>query len=238
MPYPPKFDHALCLRAAEATVVAIDAYNKPLKANEKAVGFTAFKTIHDKPEGKGTALGWIGEDGRGTTVIAFRGTKKARDVVTDFKGFKRATPKFYASIPTHQGFLDQYMTVAEGIRSDLASLKEAGKAKKILVCGHSMGGALATLCALDMRAEDHKDVHMYSFGAPKLLADEKAAKQYLNIVPNAFRVTDPEDPVPKLDFGCVHIEPVWTPAKTPGKDGFDAHEMANYLQLVKVGKGT
>jgi len=238
MAYPKGFDIAACALAADATFVAIDIYKKPLKANEKVVGFTAMKTIYDKPEGKGTALGWVGDDGKGTAVVAFRGTKSGKDVLTDLKAFKKATPKFYSSIPTHQGFLEQYMTVAEGIRSDLASLREAGKAKKVLVCGHSMGGALATLCGLDLRAEDHKDVHVYTFGAPTLLADEKAAKQYLAVVPKSFRTIDPEDPVPKVDFGCEHFENVWTPAKTPGKTGFDAHAMKNYVELVKVGKGT
>ena len=69
---------------------------------------------------------------------------------------------------------------------------------RVLVTGHSLGGALATLAAVEIKERDLAvNVTAYTFGAPRV--GNKHFTAYSNaLVPNAFAIINKEDPVPRI----------------------------------------
>lgn len=92
-----------------------------------------------------------------------------------------------------------------------------GRAFKIFCTGHSLGGALASLAAMDLVGNfatdaakdggDTFDVSMYSYGAPRL-GNVAFCRAFDQLVPNAYRVVCDGDIVvstpPKLAFMFRH----------------------------------
>ncbi len=82
------------------------------------------------------------------------------------------------------------------------------KRRPVMLTGHSLGGALATICALDVRlslALSDEDILMVSFGAPRCgNADFQVV--YDKLVPLTWRVCLNRDVVTGLPkFGYVHL---------------------------------
>uniref|UniRef100_A0ACD5WVV3 Uncharacterized protein n=2 Tax=Avena sativa TaxID=4498 RepID=A0ACD5WVV3_AVESA len=68
----------------------------------------------------------------------------------------------------------------------------------IIVTGHSMGGAMASFCALDIAISlGSDDVHLMTFGQPRI-GNAVFASYFAEIVPNTIRVTHEHDIVPHL----------------------------------------
>lgn len=98
----------------------------------------------------------------------------------------------------HAGFLRSYTT--NGFRTRvLASLGRAIRAARggdihrgvrVLVTGHSLGGALAMLCALDVARKWHGvDLSCYTFGAPRV-GNPIFAWLYSTLVPDTWHVVN------------------------------------------------
>eukprot|EP00798_Chlamydomonas_sp_ICE-L_P000105 gene105-5516_t len=89
--------------------------------------------------------------------IAFMGTKQARDLMADLGFLHRplwaeaaALAKDRQNIPSaHTGFLRRARAINVEQLYDLAE----SKGKKLVLCGHSLGGAVAKLCALQLLRE-------------------------------------------------------------------------------------
>ncbi|KAL8971079.1 MAG: hypothetical protein Q9183_001227, partial [Haloplaca sp. 2 TL-2023] len=80
---------------------------------------------------------------------------------------------------------------------------------RVIVTGHSLGGALANFAAAEMRNSGTM-VDLYTYGAPRV-----AGRSLSNYITNQkaggnYRVTHKDDPVPRLPpvfLGFVHISP-------------------------------
>ncbi|MFC4599540.1 lipase family protein [Cohnella hongkongensis] len=128
-------------------------------------------------------------------IVAFRGTSTTSDWVSDALA-SQIKPKFVKNAGrAHRGFTELYSSA----RSDvLACLERVSSDKTLCVTGHSLGGALATLCALDVSAgTKFRQPVVYTYGAPRV-GDPAFVKAYESRVERSFRVHNAFDPVTYL----------------------------------------
>lgn len=128
-------------------------------------------------------------------VISFRGSDSLGDILanfcivpTKFMDDKKALGH------VHLGHQTCYKIVRESILKTIQDQKPA----KVTVCGHSLGGACATLCALDIAKVFRNaslQIQCYSYGAPAV-GDRNFWKEILHLVPNTYRIVHSEDFAP------------------------------------------
>ncbi|ESQ41866.1 hypothetical protein EUTSA_v10013982mg [Eutrema salsugineum] len=137
-------------------------------------------------------------------IIAFRGTQEhsIQNWVSDL--FWKQLDLNYPDMPdamVHHGFYSAYHNTT--LRpSVLGAVKRAKKSYganiNIIVTGHSMGGAMASFCGLDLVVnEGEENVQVMTFGQPRV-GNADFASYYSLLVPNTFRIIHDHDMVPHL----------------------------------------
>ncbi len=105
-----------------------------------------------------------------TAVVAFRGTlvNDLTNWLEDLRIARTSPYKGNETVRVHKGFFDMYHSVRGQVRKLLLNLG----AQQIFVTGHSLGAALAELCALDLVEDPVGDfaevVHSITFGTPRV----------------------------------------------------------------------
>lgn len=136
-------------------------------------------------------------------IIAFRGTQESsiqnwiedlfwKQLDIDYPGMSDAM--------VHRGFYYAYhnTTLRPAILNALERAKKVYGDTKIIVTGHSMGGAMASFCGLDLVVNQNaQDVQVMTFGQPRV-GNAAFASYYNKLVPNTIRVTNSHDMVPHL----------------------------------------
>jgi hypothetical protein len=112
----------------------------------------------------------------------------------------------------HSGFLSAYDSV-RGAVLGLVDVALAGEKSEwtVLVTGHSLGGALATLCAYDLShrswgTRTRPNLRMYNYGSPRV-GNKDFAEAYNEKVPDTWRIVNGNDAVtavPRL-LGYCHV---------------------------------
>jgi triacylglycerol lipase len=103
-----------------------------------------------------------------TLIIRFKGTEfKFNDIITDLLFAKKRIPydNMNPKIKVHTGFIIQYLTIRDRILECVRYYKNLN----IVVIGHSLGAALATLCVLDLQYNFHPEsLSGVVFGSPRV----------------------------------------------------------------------
>jgi len=111
-------------------------------------------------------------DNSNTIVISFRGTnaKDIKNWITNLNFAKQAPYKQVPNAAVHEGFLFAYEKLSPQIISGVNDLIGSKSKVTIYITGHSLGGALATLCAVDLKTlfNDKINVFLYTFGTPRV----------------------------------------------------------------------
>ncbi|XP_059632271.1 uncharacterized protein LOC132274922 isoform X2 [Cornus florida] len=167
-------------------------------------------------------------------VVAFRGTEQAKwkDLLTDLMlvpaglNPERIGGDFKQEVQVHSGFLSAY----DSVRTRIISLiklaigyiddgDEVLQKWHVYVTGHSLGGALATLLALELSSSQLAkrgaiSVTMYNFGSPRV-GNKKFAEVYNQKVKDSWRVVNHRDIIPTVPrlMGYFHVaQPVYLAA--------------------------
>lgn len=141
----------------------------------------------------------------GDVVIAIRGTEGIQEWVHDADFLLVACPFLAGAGHTEDGFTAMYMSMTTSLDPNcprvtqaLAGLNFPRAVTSLTICGHSLGGALATLLALDVAANTpFKNPAVYTYASPRTGGPQFAAT-YNQVVPNTNRIAGRLDLVPKL----------------------------------------
>ncbi|RHY32254.1 hypothetical protein DYB32_002708 [Aphanomyces invadans] len=153
-------------------------------------------------------------------IVSFRGTGSLKNGLTDvksrqvlFPGVEFTAPRkalhrryHRSDVYVHLGFWQAYKTLQAAIHDAVRQLPRPPLAPLQIYCtGHSLGGALATLCAVDLAlAQPNVAVTMYNFGSPRV--GNHAFRLLFNAIVSGFRVVNDGDVVtqmPKRDYTSV-----------------------------------
>ena len=200
-PYNPKMAYRLALFAAEAY------QSRPVLKAKYGRKFYAF--INGESQGRfglriadTQAFILKYKKGRDThAMVAFRGTESLFKVPADWLTNldKSQSIADWLTIAgeeqprMHRGFLRAYAI----IRPELIDTVKEIQPQHIYLTGHSLGGALATLAALDIRMQFPLIyVTMYNFGSPRV-GETVFARMYDYMVPDSYRIVHDGDRAPE-----------------------------------------
>jgi Lipase (class 3) len=141
----------------------------------------------------------------GDVVIAIRGTEGIQEWIHDAQFLMVPCPFLAGSGHTEDGFTAMYLSMttscdpaSPSVVKALPALAFPKPVNSLTICGHSLGGALATLLALDVAANTpFKNPTVYTYASPRTGGPQFAAT-YNQVVPNTTRIAGRLDLVPKL----------------------------------------
>ena len=101
----------------------------------------------------------------------------------------------------HEGFDNQYGPMKSHYLGEAEKVHEQYPQHRLIVTGHSLGGALATLAAADIRRLKNPwflaNTELYTYGSPRV-GNEATARFLSNQSPLSYRVTAMHDLIPRL----------------------------------------
>lgn len=200
------------------------------KAVGNAAGFSAsnyeldtkFGNVNGIPAGN---VSVYNNNGKKILIVSFHGTACTDDGITDAYATKTKCD-FLGNHSAHTGFVKRYMLVRDDLMQTLKVLSRCQyNFSEILITGHSLGGALATLCTLDLANRINKNEfgkewynkfgshlleksNLYSITlcSPRVLS-KNAAKYAENLIPestgNIMRLWRNGDAVPAVGTGWM-----------------------------------
>ena len=151
------------------------------------------------------SIGLVLQSDGGDVTIAIRGTEGAREWIHDAEFLETKCPFLVGAGCTEDGFTAMYMSLAVTVdigaprlANVLAGLPFPKPVSSVTICGHSLGGALVTLLALDVAANTiFKNPTVYTYASPRT-GNHLFVSTYDQVVPNTFRIANRVDLVPKL----------------------------------------
>ncbi|TVY64181.1 Mono- and diacylglycerol lipase, partial [Lachnellula suecica] len=142
-----------------------------------------------------------------TITISFAGSGATiRNWLTDFT-FAQIPSPLCANCWIHSGFATAWSERRSVVLAAVSSALAANPDFSIVVTGHSIGAAVATLAATELRNLGHS-VSTYTFGSPRV--GNAAFASFVTAAGSNFRMTHVNDPVPQLPptwLGYQHTSP-------------------------------
>ncbi|MBA9087968.1 hypothetical protein FHR92_004461 [Fontibacillus solani] len=125
-------------------------------------------------------------------IVAFRGTSSTTNWISDMIASQKNFKYIKEDCLTHRGFTDIYSSARKRI---IYTLNQLSPDKTLYITGHSLGAALATLCAIDVAANTtFVSPNLYTYGSPRV-GDPAFKKAFTKYVQNSHRIANPFDVV-------------------------------------------
>ncbi|KAL3898881.1 MAG: hypothetical protein SGCHY_002432 [Lobulomycetales sp.] len=140
--------------------------------------------------------------GMNTIVVAFKGSSNAMNALQDLASWPtdceiRRNP----DIKVHFGIQAVYLSMRSSLREAFEQITARHQGAKIAITGHSLGGALASLFALEV-AENYPNLvestFLYTYGAPRIGNGLYADQIVQAFGDRVFRVTHRHDIVTQM----------------------------------------
>lgn len=139
-------------------------------------------------------------------VVSVRGSANIRNWIADLS-FPYVGCEWGPGCHVHAGFHLAWKEIKDDVKMFVEKVLPGHSDYRIVITGHSLGGAVATLLATQFRYDDC-DVDEYTFGSPRVgnlaFVHSATGKGIIQ------RVTHEEDPVPRLPpllIGYRHVSP-------------------------------
>ena len=150
-------------------------------------------------------------------MISFRGSININNWLANFRAMLRPWPMnnqpgadWCPGCRAHQGFTEAYEEISTDVHSAIADLN----CTRLVVAGHSLGAAIATIASFELRAAmGYKVDATWTFGKPRIGNAEfvnnfEAAAAEQGTSPPMWRVVNYRDPVPRLPPQLLGLHPV------------------------------
>ncbi|PYH94499.1 mono and diacylglycerol lipase [Aspergillus ellipticus CBS 707.79] len=168
------------------------------------------------------------DDTHKAIVLAFRGSYSVRNWLADATFFY-TDPKLCNGCEAELGFWSSWTGVRDNVTEALSGTISKYPNYELVVVGHSLGAAIATLAAADLREKGH-EATLYAFASPRV-GNPTLAKFITDQGKGAnYRFTHTEDPVPNLPLqlmGYAHVSPEYH-ITTPGNATVNASSVVIY----------
>jgi predicted lipase len=171
-------------------------------------------------------MGYLPE--QSAIYIVLRGSVSFQNWVDDFDALQVPFNNTDCTLCyVHQGFNYAWNQVAASVLSDVLELRKKFPDYSIIVTGHSLGGALASLCAITLQEHFNKEasvsnkfslramqklhiipkVRLFTFGAPRF-SNEALAAYTTKLLSDRHRITHYKDMAPHCPpyLQYMHIE--------------------------------
>ena len=152
-------------------------------------------------------------------VLSFRGSHSRQNWVTDLH-IEKMCSDLCNTCFVHGGFWESWVSMRDMIVSNALRAVAAHPRYRFVVTGHSLGAALATLAAGDLRKLNpwlRENTELYTFGSPRV--GNIGTVDFLTKQSNkTYRVTASRDPVPRVPSPIadyMHTSPEYWIAKNP-----------------------
>lgn len=172
----------------------------PFFSEKKLVLPEEFKPIHSFTGKAGVTektaenFGFVAESPE-RIVLAFRGSDSTPNLDSDLDLFQIPFPYVADGGSSHRGITRIYQSMRDELIEIINSIPAD---KPLYLTGHSLGGDLAMMAALDFAvntAQKNTIVYTYAAGRP---GDMAFAKKYNQLVKNSYRIFNVHDFIPTL----------------------------------------
>lgn len=174
-----------------------------------------------------TRVFWV--DRGDVFFVAFGGTDSLTNVKTDATVSDVHPPwadPIHPKLRVHAGFAKAWESVRETVLDAVSQ-----KSQRVVCCGHSLGGALATLAALDLSQATPATVECYTFGSPQV-GDQLFVDGFRARVAKSIRVFIPLDPIVRsLSLQFVHVHGAYPVSPLFGAS-LNPHDLDEYIDAV------
>ncbi|KAJ3148355.1 hypothetical protein HDU86_007464 [Geranomyces michiganensis] len=181
-------------------------FNKKWNCHERCTNGLTDGTVMQDYFNKDSSTGFVAyNDRQKQIVISFRGSLFPMNFYRDLQLLTAPLTIGSASAPAdtrvHYGFQESYKVAQARVRAAVDTIRASNPARKdytIVTTGHSLGGAVSVLAALDMRQRypDAK-VQGFTYGEPRV-GNEVFAKWVDSLDMPITRVTAWHDPIPTV----------------------------------------
>lgn len=186
------------------TAYCLDYDDRNYDTNDYTKGFVFTYHIEDT---KRSTEGYIGyQPDINAIIVSFRGSEDINNWMSNLE-FIRIDYPLCSGCSVHEGFYHAEQAVYSSIKSEIQALMSKYPSYDVVLTGHSLGAALATLTALDL-ANDGIRTKLYNYGCPRMF--NQAGADYASAAPNmaiGARRTHYKDIVvhtPMHSLGFVH----------------------------------
>ena len=128
-----------------------------------------------------------------TVIIAIRGTQNGTDLLEDTHFAQISFPPFGT---VHEGFLKVYQSLWDKLTIIVRNVQGL---KRVVICGHSLGAAVATMIGLSLQntfGKDYVQVGVVTYACPRV-GDENFSKAVDNTIQH-IRIRNDSDAVPSF----------------------------------------
>ena len=194
---------ALAAQMSRLAYLRVDTEPDQLSRLESALQLADFAAPELFVDGNTDSYGFGTINPQGLVILAFRGTQADHfdDFITNIQFRLAQWPDVSPHGRVHQGFNKSAQAMLEKALPWLKQIE--GKRSRLLICGHSLGGAIATLLALPTEADA-----LITLGCPRVGDDDFARYVQSAAHLQITRVVNCCDVVPTVPFefmGYVHV---------------------------------
>jgi len=189
-------EYAYCLNYMSAN------YN----SNKYTAGFVP--TLSFSSGKSDSIVGFVGyQPSTNAIIVSFRGSENIQNWITNLSFIRTDYPNC-SGCSVHKGFYQAEQEVLPQIQAEVAKLNAAHPSYSVVVTGHSLGAALATLTALDLAPTYGANrVKLYNYGCPRMFNQAGADFASGGAITIGARRTHYKDIVPHTPpeiMGFVH----------------------------------